>query len=419
MQCTYEINSEDYLFFLNGLTLDLYKVPKGKRSIFIKEYEKREKELYEQIDLKRLGRLTLCISGCCNLACKYCYEGEQAGVSENFMMNEDTMKKTIDFIFNFYPEGVECVQFFGGEPLLNANLIRPTIEYIEEICKKRKLKKPYFTIVTNGTLISESIHKLFNEKFNRITISLDGRKEINDANRRFRSNINKSVYDTVVKNIIYTNIDRKYCIDIQMTVTEEHLRNPEKNVPDYLSLKKLGVDSIHLTPLIYTGQYSAEEREKYTDKLIHYFEQCYEIELRTLKYSKYYKLLGQINTLRYKMVSDHYCGAGFNDLSVDISGNIFPCFMFNGNNKFIMGNVIGNTSEFVDKRREYLNNTVNANEKCNKCWAKKICYSGHSGCIGAFYLENGAINFPVKENCRITKACYDLVLRKIAEKSDE
>lgn len=83
-------------------------------------------------------------------------------------------------------------------------------------------------------------------------------------------------------------------------------------------------------------------------------------------------MLGNIYTLKNKKESDYYCGAGFRDLSIDINGNIYPCFMFNGESKFVMGNVISGTDMFFNKRDIYLCNKIDKNENCNKCWVKNV-----------------------------------------------
>lgn len=132
--------------------------------------------------------------------------------------------------------------------------------------------------------------------------------------------------------------------------------------------------------------------------------------------TNYYKLLSLVHILKMKKPSDHFCGAGFLDLSIDFCGNIYPCFMFNDNPEFVMGNVYNeNSKAFLYKREVYINNRISKNDDCANCWAHGICSSGHSGCIGAFYLENGTINTPVVHNCTITKSVFETVLCKIAE----
>lgn len=409
-----ELN-DDFLLF-DGDLLKMYKIPKDKLHEVHDYLENpRERHFAEVGSLDRLGRLTLCVSSVCNLACKYCYESQQNFCEhKQAFISVETIQKAINFVFSQYCEGIGCVQFFGGEPLLNIKAIRYTIEYISEICLKRSIKPPAYTIVTNGTLINEETHNLFNQYFGRITISLDGRKEINDANRVFAKHAG-SVYENVSANLTKFAKDRKYLIDVQMTITECHLQNVNSDIIDYLHIKKLGVTSVHITPLINTKDYQVAEREKYTSRIIEYFRKCYEHEMQYIDKTNYYKLLSLVRILKEKTPSDHYCGAGFKDISIDVLGDIYPCFMFNDNPAFVMGNVLSDGKDFVANRDTYISNTISRNQKCANCWAHGICSSGHSGCIGAYYLENGRIDRPIEHNCALTKSVFENALCKIAQ----
>ena len=405
---------DEYVLF-DGDHLKLYKIPKSKLSE-VQDFMNKPHERYfaDVGSLERLGRLTLCVTSVCNLACKYCYEGEQnCPEHKTPFISFETIQKTIDFVFSQYVKGINCVQFFGGEPLLNVKAIRHTIEYITETCQRLSLEPPAYTIVTNGTLITDEVHDLFNQYFGRITISLDGRKEINDSNRIFATH-KGSVYETVSNNL-RKYADRKYLVDVQMTVTESQLQEEHPDITDYLHIKDLGVESVHITPLINTKDYQVSERNQYTSRIIEYFRKCYEYEIREINKTNYYKLLSLVQILKDKTPSDHYCGAGFLDISIDSSGDIYPCFMFNDNPAFVMGNVNGDTKNFLVNRQIYIDNTISRNEKCKNCWAHGICSSGHSGCIGSYYLENGTINQPIEYNCQLTKSTFENVLCKIAQ----
>ena len=409
-------SDREYILF-DGDTLKLYKIPKEKVSEVRDFMEKPRERHFAPIEIPdRLNRLTLCVTSVCNLACKYCYEGEQnCPEHKTPFISFETIQKTIDFVLSQYKEGINCVQFFGGEPLLNVKAIRYTIGYITEACQRLSIEPPAYTIVTNGTLMNDEIHELFNEHFGRVTFSLDGRKEINDANRVFAGGKKGSVYDTVAASLKKYEKDRKYYVDVQMTVTESQLAQEDPEITDFLHIKDLGVGNVQISPLINTKDYQVAERDQYTSRIIRYFQKCYDHEIRNINKSNYYKLLSLVQVLKEHTPSDHYCGAGFRDISVDTAGNIFPCFMFNENPAFIMGNVEGAPEEFLKNREIYLNNTISRNEKCAKCWAHGMCSSGHAGCIGSYYLENGTINQPIDYNCQLTKSTFEDALCKIAK----
>lgn len=405
----------DYVLF-DGDYLKMYKIPKSKLSE-IQDFMAKPRERYfagmEPLD--QLGRLTLCVTSVCNLACRYCYEGEQnCPQHKTPFISEQTIRDTVDFVFSQYPEGINCVQFFGGEPLLNVPAVRYAIECINDAHDRHSVDRPAYTIVTNGTLINDEVHELFNEHFGRVTISLDGRKEINDSNRVF-ANHRGSVYETVSGNLKKYEKDRKYCIDIQMTITEGQLCDEHPDITDYLHVRDMGAKSVQITPLINTKDYRVAEREQYTARIIEYFRKCYAHEIRNIDKSNYYKLLSLVQVLKEKTPMDHYCGAGFRDISVDTAGNIYPCFMFNENPAFVMGTVTGDPAQFLKNRQVYIDNTISRNEKCANCWAHGICSSGHSGCIGSYYLENGTINQPIEYNCLLTKSTFEDALCRIAQ----
>lgn len=408
---TIELDKDYFLF--DGDTLKIYKIPKEKKYEIDKYNREEDKVKVSDVNLSRLKRLTLCVTKLCNLNCKYCYEGEKKCAGINNFMNEETLHRAIDYIINEYPKGINCIQFFGGEPLLNKDIIKKTIEYCTKVCEEKKLKSPAYTIVTNGTLIDEEVHNLFNKYFKRITISLDGKKKVNDINRIFL-NSNESVYDSVVQKLKKYS-DRNYKVDIQMTITEEQFENNSVSIDDYIHLKELGAESIQISPLIITKGYHIDDIDEYNKKIIDFFNQCYDYELRNIDKTNFYKLISLVDNLKNKRICDHYCGAGFWDISVDASGDIYPCFMFNENARFIMGNVFEDSDIFKEARKKYIDNRISRNDKCANCWAHGICNSGHSGCIGAFYLENGRIDKPIDRNCLLSKSMFEKALYNIGK----
>lgn len=154
---------------------------------------------------------------------------------------------------------------------------------------------------------------------------------------------------------------------------------------------------------------------EYNKKIIDFFNQCYDYELRNIDKTNFYKLISLVDNLKNKRICDHYCGAGFWDISVDASGDIYPCFMFNENARFIMGNVFEDSDIFKEARKKYIDNRISRNDKCANCWAHGICNSGHSGCIGAFYLENGRIDKPIDRNCLLSKSMFEKALYNIGK----
>lgn len=415
---------EDRYILFDGDSLKIYEIPgeeieNVKKAIESENCEFDDSCNYSEINLLKLDRLVLCVSDLCNLSCKYCYLGHgegQAVNKTNKIMSKGTLERTIDYVLELFPEGVQCIQFFGGEPLLNFDLLTYAVDYINAIFKEKELEGPKYTIVTNGTLINDEVHSFFNKYFDRISVSLDGRKNINDY-YRCTQNSDVSVHDLVYNNIQRINLDRKYRIDVQMTITDKTLEDFVDNPVDFRYIENLNVDNIHISPLIETKNYQLQERETTKHKIQEYFKRSLEISWRKINETNYTKTLSMVSTLRFKRTSDHFCKAGITDITVSANGMIYPCFMFMENDEFIMGSVYSNSTEDFYKKRDeiYLPNKVSCNEGCKDCWAKKICYSGHSGCIGAFYHENRSISKPIGTNCTLTKEVFENVILKIVK----
>jgi len=415
MENLHVFNRGDSEIAFNGNTLKIYVAPKGNfdnlRTI-VEEHSDKYEEKTIDINTNKLNRLVLCVSNVCNLSCRYCYLGHDC--SETSFMSETIAESSIDYILNLYKEGISYVQFFGGEPLLNLGVIKHSIDYLATKCSELSLPTPGYTLVTNGTLITKEAHELFNKYFANITISLDGEKATNDHSRVFKKG-EESVYDSVVSKIKELNKNRKYKLNIQMTITEELIDSYKENLTDYLHLLSLGVDNIFMCPLIESDHYKLKDSQTYRSKVHDYFMKCNAMALDNINHSNYHRALKLVNVLKKKEISSHFCTAGIDDITIDSKGNIYPCFMFLGNDEFIMDNILKPSSEnFELNRATYIANTICSIPSCKNCWANKICSMCHSGCIGSNYLQNGAINIPSMDNCVLSLNILEETIYKIS-----
>lgn len=413
-----------YLMF-NSEDLSLYRIPerfnsqldKGEEIDFsVKDHS--EKVTITNINLKKCSRLILVISKLCNLDCKYCYaSGGSYGNSEHKLMDLEMLKKSIEAVVDLFPEGIDNIQFFGGEPLVNIDIIEDAIQYIISYMKEKNLSKPNFTIVTNGTLIDKRARDLFNKYFQSVTVSLDGNKHFNDLNRVFK-NKKDSVYDIVVDKIKFLNEDRKFLLDIEMTADDNQVRfyDRTKSIENFKSIEALNVDSIHIAPEI-----SNVKDETLNKSRVNYFEECCKESLHgDAKEINLVKAKSTIEILRRRQKSLNFCSAGITNICIDEKGDIYPCFMFLEKQEFIMGNVEQLDKElFENKRKIYLNNKTTTNPKCRNCWANTICAEACSGCIGSFYLTNKDISKVVDIDCEIGKAILERVLYEIYKYSEK
>lgn len=373
---------------------------------------------------KKCERLILILSKACNLNCKYCYaQGGDYGTKHSENMSIDTVKKSIEYTLEKYPEGIDYIQFFGGEPLLNFDVLEKSCKWIIEYFKEKGLEVPKYTIVTNGTLINEKSEKLFNEYFSSVTISLDGDKETNDFNRIFKNDDN-SVHDKVIENINRLNKNRKYHLDIEITVDDNHLVKSvkdgykEKNL-EYV--ESLGVNSIHMAPVINTKTNKHSITNVGMDAVKSFFHDHTKYNFRTEspKDIKIAKIAALMSAVYKKKFKENFCNAGINNIAIDVNGDVYPCFMFIGVEEYKMGNIKDTQeNDFIRIKTQCEENTIESNSNCKDCWATKICAQAYSGCIGTLYFENGDIKKPVKEKCEISKVVLEEVLYQIKKYSE-
>lgn len=371
---------------------------------------KKEKLTIKENNMNRCEKLALIISGACNLNCKYCYaQGGDYGKDSNCNnMTIETLKDAVKNTLKIFPEGIDSIQFFGGEPLLNIELVEQGIVWANEYFESKNVKRPTYTIVTNGTLINEKVRDIFVKYIDSVTISLDGNKYLNDVNRVYKHG-NNSVHDVVIKNIDFLNENRNYYLNIEMTIDYNHINYyMEKNsIENFKYISNLKADSVHMLPVIDCGEEKKAFKNIDISVIKEYFDACTKESLRNgAKGINLVKVKSIIEILKTKRITDGHCSAGITTLSVDVNGDIYPCFMFNGNKKFFMGNIYKlDLHKFNLLRKEYLDKKSDKPDKCKACWVNTICTEACSGCIGSFNFANKDINKPVEIQCEKVRKC--------------
>lgn len=426
-------NNNQY-FLLDPQKIKLYKISDNVSSM-LESYNSEELDkIGEQFNLsvsdntiteiveenrEKCNRLILNLSDACNLACKYCYANEGSYGQETYIKNMkfDTLKKVYKRVSTLYPEGVGQIQFFGGEPLLNKEVLFSSVKWIKEYSKALGQESPMFTMVTNGTLIDEECIDFFNEHFTSITLSLDGIKEINDE-KRFYNNRNDSVYDNVLKVIELMNSNnRDFNICIEGTIHDSHIHKFEEQgtIESYSTLTGLDVDLVHISPLIDSKDQSPEVIKSYCN----FFQKWVENEFKSeIKNTKTKMVANLMYTSKQKKTVGNGCGATDTDIASDTNGIMYPCFMFIGESKFS----IGSPSENLELQQMKLSNIreelrkANENNECNNCWSKPVCSKSYGHCIGARFLSHGDIAKPNKTACEIGKTVIENVFAQTYEK---
>ena len=189
----------------------------------------------------------LCLHIChdCNLRCRYCFADEGAYHSRREFMSLETAKKAIDFLIaNSGDRRVLETDFFGGEPLMNFDVVKETVYYAKAEAAKRG-KEFRFTLTTNGLLLKDEIAEFLNREMDNVVLSLDGRKEVHDAVRKTANG--KGSFDLVIenlKNFVQIRGDKSYYV--RGTFTAKNLDFAK----DVLFLADSGFDSISLEPVV-------------------------------------------------------------------------------------------------------------------------------------------------------------------------
>lgn len=341
--------------------------------------------------------LCLHIAHDCNLACRYCFaeEGEYHG--RRALMSYEVGKKALDFLIanSGNREHLE-VDFFGGEPLMNWDVVKRLVEYGRSQEKEHN-KKFRFTLTTNGVLLNDEIMEFCNKEMSNVVLSLDGRKEVNDCMRPFRGG--KGSYDLIVpkfQKFAELRGDKDYFV--RGTFTNKNLDFGE----DVLHYADLGFKKMSMEPVV------AEPTEDYAIREEDLPQILAEYDRLAAEYVKRHKE-GRGFTFFHFMVDLKQgpcvakrlsgCGSGTEYLAVTPWGDLYPCHQFVGKEEFLLGNVdTGVTNTAI--RDEFKLCNVYAKEKCRDCFARFYC-SG--GCAANSYNFHGSITDAYDIGCEMQK----------------
>ena len=341
--------------------------------------------------------LCLHIAHDCNLRCKYCFAGTGEYNGERGIMSAQTGKKAIDFVIanSGKRKNIE-LDFFGGEPLMNFEVVKDITEYAKEQGEKHG-KNFRFTITTNGILLDEEKMNYINENMSNVVLSIDGRKEVND---RVRTRVDGSgSYDSILPKFIdmanRRNQDNYY---VRGTFTAYNKDFAE----DVIHLADLGFKQTSVEPVVapYEEDYALTEKD-----IPEIFAEYEKLAAECLKR---YREGNGFNFFHFMIDLDQGpcaikrlsgCGAGHEYLAVAANGDLYPCHQFVGNHDFLMGSVYGDKID-EDIRSYFEKSNIYTKDKCRNCFAKFYC-SG--GCSANAHNFNGDINNPYELACEFEK----------------
>ena len=361
------------------------------------------KDIYQNyiVDFKKretvVKALCLHIAHDCNLACRYCFaeEGEYHG--RRALMSFEVGKKALDFLVaNSGNRRNLEVDFFGGEPLMNWEVVKQLVEY------GRSLEEPYnkkfrFTLTTNGVLLNDEVEEFCNREMSNVVLSLDGRREINDKMRPSRNG--KSSYDLIVpkfQKLAESRNQMNYYV--RGTFTRNNLDFSE----DALHFADLGFQQMSIEPVVSMPEEPYSIREEDLPKIMEEYDKL------AVEYIKRKKEGRGFNFFHFMIDLDggpcvakrlSGCGSGTEYLAVTPWGDLYPCHQFVGEEDFLMGNVDEGIvrPEIAD---EFRGCSVYSKEKCKNCFAKFYC-SG--GCMANSNKFHGSIHDTYDVGCEMQR----------------
>ena len=378
------------------------------------------KDIYEgkNLDLKKrdsvVKALCLHIAHTCNLNCEYCFAGQGKYNGEDALMSFEVGKQAIDFLVKNSGRRKNLeVDFFGGEPLVNFDVVKQIVKYARSI-EKENNKHFRFTLTTNGVLLDEDVIDFLNKEMNNVVLSLDGRKEIHD---RLRKNINgDGSYDIIVpkfKKFVEKRGNKEYYMRGTFT------RNNLDFTNDIFHMADLGFSELSMEPVVSKPDTDYALREEDLDKIYEQYEILAKEMIKRKKQGNPFTFYHYMIDLSggpciYKRITG--CGSGTEYLAVTPSGDFYPCHQFVGDKKFLMGNVkdgITNTK----LRDEFKMCNAYSRKECKDCWAKLYC-SG--GCSANAYHATGSINNVYEYGCKLFKKRIECaIMVKVAEAMEE
>ncbi len=357
--------------------------------------------------------LCLHIAHDCNLRCKYCFaeEGEYHG--RRALMSLEVGKKALDFLVKSSGKRKNLeVDFFGGEPLMNWDVVKGLVEY------GRSLEEPFgkkfrFTLTTNGMLLNDEIIEFANKEMANIVLSIDGRKEIHDKMRPLAGG--QGSYDTILpkfKKVAESRNQTNYYVRGTFTHFNKDF------AADVCHLADLGFKQISVEPVVASEDEDYALTEADLPEVLAEYDKLASEMLKRHKEGKIFNFFHFMIDLGggpcvYKRLSG--CGSGTEYLAVTPWGDLYPCHQFVGQEEFLMGNVdegITNT-EISDKFRDC---NVYSKPKCKECFAKFYC-SG--GCAANAHNFAGSIYDTYDLGCELQRKRVECAIMLKAALSEE
>ena len=376
--------------------------------------DKYERLAYEyKNNSKVIKALCLHVAHTCNLNCSYCFASQGKYQGERALMSFETGKRAFDFLIeNSGTRRNLEVDFFGGEPLMNWEVVVKLVEYARSI-EKQHNKNFRFTLTTNGVLLDDEKIDFLNEHMSNVVLSLDGRPEIHDHFRKDYTG--RGSYDVILpkfKRLVEKREGKNYYMRGTFTHNNVDFTNDIFHMAD-LGFKELSMEPVVCPP---GDPYALTDED--LPKLFEQYEILAKEMLKRKKagngFTFYHYMLDLKNgPCIYKRITG--CGSGTEYMAVTPWGELFPCHQFVGDEKYSLGNIwdgIKNTKV----QDEFRSCNAYARPECKDCWARLYC-SG--GCAANAYHATGSIGGVYKYGCELFKKRIECAVMLQAAEAEE
>ena len=355
--------------------------------------------------------LCLHVAHTCNLNCSYCFASQGHYHGDRAVMSLEVGKRALDFLIeNSGTRRNLGVDFFGGEPLMNFDVVKELVAYAR-VREKECGKNFRFTLTTNGLLINDDVIDFANRECSNVVLSLDGRKEVHD---RFRVDYaGNGSWERIVpkfQKLVEAREGKNY----YMRGTFTHA-NPDF-LEDIKVMLDLGFKELSMEPVVCAPDDPSALTDEDLPIVLEQYEKLAELMLERHRAGDPFTFYHYMIDLKggpciYKRISG--CGSGTEYMAVTPWGDLYPCHQFVGEEEFKLGNVF----DGVDNKavqEDFASCNVYARPECADCWAKLYC-SG--GCAANAYHATGSVRGVYKYGCELFRKRMECAIMLEAAKT--
>ncbi len=362
---------------------------------------------------KVIKALCLHVAHTCNLNCSYCFASQGKYQGDRALMSFEVGKRAFDFLIENSGDRRNLeVDFFGGEPMMNFDVVKKLVAYARSIEKEHN-KNFRFTFTTNGVLLDEEVMDFLNAEMSNVVLSLDGRREVNDHFRKDYSG--KGSYDVIVpkfQRLVEKRGGKNYYVRGTFTHNNVDFTN------DLFHMADLGFTELSMEPVVCPPGDPYALTEEDLPKLFEQYEILAKEMIKRKKEGRPFTFYHYMLDLKngpciYKRITG--CGSGTEYMAVTPWGELFPCHQFVGDPKYSLGNIFDGIKN-TDVQDEFRSCNAYAREECRDCWARLYC-SG--GCAANAYHATGSIGGIYEYGCKLFKKRIECaVMMQVAENEE-